>query len=50
MRTRLALILALVVASAAAQKPKTPPDLQGVWSNASIIPLERPKELVLVPE
>ena len=28
--------------------PRTPfgdPDLQGVWSNASIIPLERPKEL-----
>jgi len=28
--------------------PKTPdgqPDLQGVWSNASIIPLERPKDL-----
>src|SRR5271169_31643 len=30
------------------------PDLQGVWSNASIIPLERPKELegkqILTPE
>ena len=28
--------------------PRTPdgqPDLQGVWSNASIVPLERPKEL-----
>ncbi len=45
MRTRLALVLALVAASAPAQKPKTPRDLEGVWSNASIIPLERPKEL-----
>ena len=28
--------------------PKTPdgqPDLQGIWSNASIIPLERPRDL-----
>jgi hypothetical protein len=45
----------------AAKKPWTAPrtvygqpDLQGIWSNASIIPLERPKELegkqVLTPE
>ena len=34
--------------TAAWTPPRTPygdPDLQGVWSNASIVPLERPKEL-----
>jgi hypothetical protein len=43
----LALIL-FVAAIAPAQTPKTPfgqPDLQGIWSNATDIPLERPKEL-----
>ena len=37
-------------------KPWTPgrtsdgqPDIQGIWSNASIIPLERPKELANKP-
>src|SRR5689334_8461732 len=42
---------------AAWTQPRTPsgdPDIQGIWSNASIIPLERPKELegkqVLTPQ
>ena len=43
----LALIL-IVSTLGSAQAPKTPfgqPDLQGIWSNATDIPLERPKEL-----
>ncbi len=47
-------VLAAIIAAAplSAQKPWTPPrtvdgqpDIQGIWSNASIIPLERPREL-----
>src|SRR5262249_39674567 len=53
-RMRRAFVLAALVASmplAAQQKwtqPKTAdgqPDIQGIWSNASIIGLERPREL-----
>lgn len=29
--------------------PDGQPDIQGIWSNASIIPLERPKELADKP-
>jgi hypothetical protein len=61
MRKALSLILLLALDALAQKKPWTPPrtadgqpDLQGIWSNASIIPLERPKELegkqVFTPE
>jgi hypothetical protein len=60
MRNLVVLIAFAAFAAAQAKPwtaPRTPdgqPDLQGVWSNASIIPLERPKEFtgkpVLTPE
>src|SRR5207237_297306 len=48
--TGLLLVLAATPAPAAKNwvAPRTPdgqPDLQGIWSNATITPLERPKEL-----
>src|ERR1700722_4489323 len=66
MRLRLLMVAAIVAASIAPAatppgkawvSPKTPdgqPDLQGVWTNATITPFERPDELagkqVLTPE
>jgi hypothetical protein len=41
-------VLALAQSAKPWTPPRTPdgqPDIQGIWSNASIIPLERPKEL-----
>src|SRR5256886_2607543 len=41
------MVVALVPAMGAAQAAKTPwgdPDLQGIWSNPYVTPLERPKE------
>ncbi len=55
MRTLLSITLGLIVASSMpAQKaiPHTPdghPDLQGVWTNATITPLERPAALAGKP-
>ena len=42
----------LLTASLEAQLPRTPdghPDLQGVWTNATITPLERPKAFAAKP-
>jgi len=44
----LALPAALLAAAAQGQTPRTPwgdPDLQGLWSNATLTPLQRPAEL-----
>src|SRR5262245_17687066 len=47
-----AVVLLVMSVAAQTKKPWTPsrtpdgqPDIQGIWSNASIIPLERPREL-----
>jgi hypothetical protein len=42
------LLTALLLAQAAGQTPRTPdgrPDLQGIWTSATLTPLERPAEL-----
>jgi hypothetical protein len=51
-RTILALVLAAVLAPAAARAQTTPwgdPDLQGIWSNQTPVPLERPAVLANKP-
>lgn len=49
---RVLLLLTCSVISAAAQIPRTPegsPDFQGIWTSATLTPLERPTELALRP-
>src|SRR5262249_35977386 len=49
MRNRFTILfLALAIAAGAQTVPRTPdghPDLQGFWTNASLTPFERPREL-----
>ena len=37
--------MAAGILSAADRTPDGQPDLQGIWTNATLTPLERPKEL-----
>src|SRR5579863_6713416 len=41
----LSLMAALAVVALAGEKPKGDPDLQGIWTNITITPLERPADL-----
>ena len=48
MRNRAAIagfVLAMIPATAQLRTPDGQPDLQGIWTNATITPLERPREL-----
>lgn len=45
MRIRAMAALVAMTASVFCQSPSSPPDLQGIWTNATVVPLERPANL-----